>query len=1756
LELVLERDRPMLVLQDKGDAPLDGLLAGSLRLDDFLPLAIAITVTLGQVHRRGLVHRDIKPANILVNRETGAVRLTGFGIASRLARERQAPTSPEYIAGTLAYMAPEQTGRMNRSIDSRCDLYALGVTFYEMLTGALPFSASDPMEWVHCHIARQPVAPSARTTDVPEPLSAIVLKLLAKTPEDRYQTAAGIEEDLRRCSSDWNRERAISNFTLGENDIVDRLLIPEKLYGRGQEVEKLLASFERVVRSGTPELVLVSGYSGIGKSSVVNELHKVLLPPRGLFASGKFDQYKRDVPYSTLAQAFQTLIRSLLGKTDVELSAWRRDLIEALGPNGQLVIDLVPDLKLIIGDQPPVAQLPPQDAHRRFQLVIRRLVGVFARPEHPLALFLDDLQWLDMATLDLLKDLLTGSELPYVMLIGAYRDNEVDASHPLKQQLQTIEIGGGKVTEIALTPLEAAELGQLIADTLHCDQARAAPLAELVKGKTGGNPFFAIQFVSSLADEGMLVFDHGAKSWRWDLGRIHAKAYTDNVVDFMVGKLTRLPTETQHALQLLACLGNSANTITLSIAFAEPIERCDAMLWPAVHQELVARLAGAYRFAHDRIQEAAYSLIPEAVRPQTHLGIGRRLATQLSIEQQDEALFDLVNQLNRGAALISHPQEREHLSELNKRAGKRAKSSSAYNSALAYFVIGSALLSEDYWSRRHDLMFELELLRAECEFLTGDMTTSEARLQSLSSRADSTIERASIACLQIDLFTSVAQSSKAIVVGLAYLRHLGIGWSLQPGDDDVQREYDRIWSQLGARSIEDIAKLPLMTDPASLATMDVLTKIAPAAFTLMEANFHALATCWAANLSLERGNSDASCDIYVRLGFIAGDRFKDYNSGSRFGKVGYDLAGQLGQKRFQARTYLLYAHFLVPYSQHIRSARDLLDRGLEAADRTGDLMFVGWYRGLYLIENLLASGDALSEVQREAERGLAFASKARLLHVASMAQSHLGLIRSLRGLTWKFGAFEEHRNSPPIESHHSPFADWLFHIRKVQALFHAGEYASAIEALNHAQTLRASGYLQQVADLHFYGALSHAAVCASSAQAPHFAPLVAYHQQLQVWADQCPVNFESRSVLLKAEIARIENQDSQAMHLYELAIRSARNNGFVHYEAIAHECASAFCRARGFDELADFYLHNARDRYHQWGAAGKVRHLDQHHPQLRQGGRAKDPMGTIDAPLEQLDLSTVIKVSQAVTSDVVLDKLLETVMRTAIEQSGAMRGVLILADKGVPQIVAEANVRGGTTMVRLRGGPLDASTLPESIIHFVLRTRESVIVENGAALGAFSEDPYLGGRKTFSALCLPFVNQGNLIAVLYLENTLTSHVFASARIVVLKLLAAQAAISLENSRLYRDLAEREAKIRRLVDANIIGIYLWDVDGRIVEANDAFLRMLGYERDDLVSDSIYWTDLTPPEWLATDTELVMQLRATGSLRPFEKEYFRKDGGRVPVLMGAAGLDEHARRGVAFVLDLTERKRAEEERERLRKLQSELAHVNRLDVMGQLAATLIHEITQPMAAARNNARAALNFLGKVPPRLEDSREALDCVVGDVDRAGSIIDRVRDQIKKAPPRTDKFDLNEAVSEVVRLASGAINGSAVSVTMRLALTLSRVEGDRVQLQQVLLNLVLNAVEAMSSVDAGTRELLISTEEAQSNCVQITVRDSGIGIDPNHRERVFEAFYTTKSAGVGMGLSISRSIIDAHGGRLWVDANEPRGAAFKFILPISKERK
>ncbi len=704
---------------------------------------------------------------------------------------------------------------------------------------------------------------------IPPTVSAIVMRLLAKTAEDRYQTAAGVEHDLRRCLAEWELEGRVEPFTLGERDTPDWLMIPEKLYGREREVETLLTAFNRAVENGDAQLVLITGYSGIGKSSVVNELHKELVPRRGLFASGKFDQYKRDIPYSTLAQAFQSLVRSLLSKSDAELANWREALLQALGSNGRLMADLIPELKLIIGEQPAVPELEPQQQQGRFQLVFRRFIGVFARPDHPLALFLDDLQWLDVATLDLLEDLLTRSGLQHLMLIGAYRDNEVDVAHPLMGKLTAIRSSGAKVIEIKLGPLSREDLRRLTADALHCAFEDATPLAQLVYEKTAGNPFFALQFVYALVDEGLLTFEHDQSRWSWDLDRIHAKSYADNVVDLMVGKLARLPDAAQKALQELSCLGNVADITTLTTVLGTSTDEVHAALWEAVRLELVERLPDAYRFIHDRVQEAAYSLIPQKLLAAAHLRIGRLLVARTPLEKREEAIFEIVGQLNRGSTLIASQDEQEHLAELNLIAGKRAKAATAYASALSYLVAGVALLRDDCWERRHELAFALELNRAECEFLTGDLAAADEHLAELSRRACDTLERATVVCLRVDLYTAQDKSNRAVDVCLDCLRHVGIDLPPHPAETEARREYERVWSQLGGRTIEELVDLPLMTDPESLATLDVLTKVSPSSM-FTDGNLNCLITCKAVNLSLERGNCDGSCVHYVWLGCLAG----------------------------------------------------------------------------------------------------------------------------------------------------------------------------------------------------------------------------------------------------------------------------------------------------------------------------------------------------------------------------------------------------------------------------------------------------------------------------------------------------------------------------------------------------------------------------------------------------------------------------------------------------------------------------------------------------------------------------------------------------------------------------------------------------------------------------------------------------------------------------------------------------------------------
>ena len=941
-------------------------------------------------------------------------------------------------------MAPEQTGRMNRSIDARSDLYSFGVTLYEMLTGTLPFTANDPMEWVHCHIARHPVPPNERLEGISEQISAIIMKLLSKTAEKRYQTAAGLAGGPPELPFGLDTLGRMDWFPLGTHDMSDRLLIPEKLYGRDQECKALLDAFDRVVASGKPELVLVSGYSGIGKSSVVNELHKALVPPRGLFAACKFDRYKRDIPYATLAKAFQALVRQILGKNDAEVGQWRDALLDALGPNGQLMVGLVPELELLIGKPPPVPDLPLQDAQSRFQMVFIRFLGVFARAEHPLALFLDDLQWLETATLELLKRLITEPDVRHLLLIGAYRDNEVGPSHPLARTLEEIRKAGAAVREIILAPLSIDDIEQLVVDSLHCEPQRARRLAQLMHEKTGGNPFFAIQFFTALAEEGLLAFDSGAAVWRWDLSRIQAKRYTDDVVEFITQKLMRLPGTTQETLKQLACLGNSAKISSLTLVYGVSEESIEAELWDAVRAGLVFSLDGAYTFLHDRIQEAAYSLIPESERAVTHLRIGRVLAASASLEKIEEEIFEIVNQFNRAAPLITALDERKRVAKLNLAAGKRAKTSEAYTSAQTYFAASDAFLAENCWDQDYALAFDVALNRAECAFRTGLLTEADERLSILTERAANQIDRAAVTCLRAALYTTLVRFDRAVGACLEYLRQVGVEWSPHPTKDDVEQEFTEIWRQIGARAIEQLVDLPLMNDPECQATLDVLSVFAtPAWFT--DENLHDLVVGRMANLSLKHGNTDGSCYAFAVLGTILGSHLGQYQPGFRFGKLGLDLVEKRGLDRFKGRVYSCFGHHIIPWTRHLNGGRIWNRRAFNAAKESGDLTFAA-FSSSNMIANLLAGGDPLDEVQREADNGLEFARKMRFDLVSDFITGQLRLIRTLRGLTPKFGCFndaefDESRFEQHLEGNpRLAIAACRYWIRKLQARFYADDY--------------------------------------------------------------------------------------------------------------------------------------------------------------------------------------------------------------------------------------------------------------------------------------------------------------------------------------------------------------------------------------------------------------------------------------------------------------------------------------------------------------------------------------------------------------------------------------------------------------------------------------------------------------------------------------------------------------------------------------------
>ncbi|HET9654887.1 MAG TPA: EAL domain-containing protein [Kineosporiaceae bacterium] len=1399
----LDRDRGQLrlVLEWFDGELLSGLFDRPVEPGRFLDVAVSLTTALADLHRQGVVHGDLRAGNVLLDSRTGALKLIGFGVAARLSGVLVATGRPMVIEGSPAYMSPEQTGYLNRGIDYRSDLYSLGVVLYEMLTGELPFQAADPVEWAHCHIARPPRPPAQIVPTVQAGLAEVVLKLLAKQPEERYQSALGLLADLQHCREEWTAKGAIELFPLGVHDVSERFLISFRLYGREREVAALTESLDRVRTAGGAELVLVSGYSGIGKSSLVQELRGPVVGDRGYFVSGKYDQYQRDIPYSTLAQAFQDLLRQILTESEERVRAWKARLQEALGAQGRLIVDLVPQLELLIGPQPPLPALSPIEAQRRLQLLVGRFLGVFARSEHPLVLFLDDLQWIDHASLALMTYLLSGTDVEALLLIGAYRDNEVGPAHPLTDTLERIRRSEVRLSEVVLGPLPTAALTQFVADTLRRPVGTVVPLARLIQDKTEGNPFFAIHFLTTLHQEGLLLCGDGG--CQWDLDAIRGKGFTDNVVELMLGRLKRLSGPARHVLILAACLAGTVEVATLALLTHRTQDQLHLILREALDDGLLSRVDGRYTFLHDRVQEAAYALLNPDQRSQRHLRIGRALLAHTPQDRLGERIFEIVGQLNRGTSLIASADERQRLTELNLVAGRRAKAASAFASALAYLTTGTDLLSPGSWESSYDLTFALHVERAECAYLVGDHACSEEVLTAAFGHARTVLDRARVYRLRGRLYQITGRWPDALNVAVEALRLFGV--SLPESDETILEDLDAelrlISGNLAGQRIADLAEVPFTDDTEVRALIGLLTEVMGFVHP-MRPLLRDLLSAKCVRICLQKGHTEESPLIYGQYALLLVRTTRDIPAALEFSETALRLNERSpAAAAWKGKLLGLHALLIGTWRDHLAGSLPMLEEALQACLDAGDFVIAG-NCSQWMIWLPVLNGDPLEQVARIARRLVAVSRQCNdgAYHVDRLLGQFVlclqGRTRSLTDLG--DGTFDEAGAVTALEETGFGYGIAFYRIAKQMAAFLAGRHGEALEWADRvAPLLGGVSATPNAANYYFYRALTLAALSAQADQRRRqelIQELGEPLEQLRFCAEFCPDNHAGPYLLVCAELARVEGRDSDAMRLYDQAISSAQTNGFVHQEALTAELAAAFYGSRGADRIAGTYLREARDCYARWGAHAKVHQLDQQHPGLAESPPLA-PAAVLSARAEQFDVLSVVKASQAISQEIVLPQLQETLIRLALEHAGAQRGYLLLAQGERLTIHARAETEGGQTRVDvLPAVPASPAVVPTALLNYVVHSGESVVLADAATDSLYSRDEYITEHKPCSVLGLPITRQGRLIGILYLENNLVTGAFIPSKLAVLELLAAQAAISLETAQLYTNLQELNASL--------------------------------------------------------------------------------------------------------------------------------------------------------------------------------------------------------------------------------------------------------------------------------------------------------------------------------------------------------------------------
>jgi diguanylate cyclase (GGDEF)-like protein len=1505
-----------------------------LFLRDFLNIAIQITRLLEKLYQNRIIHKDIKPQNILINPDTKKVKLIDFSIASLLPRENQLLQNPNLLEGTLAYMSPEQTGRMNRGIDYRTDFYSLGVTFYQLLTSQLPFQSNDPMELVHCHIARKPTPPRELNSEIPQIVNDIILKLMAKTAEDRYQTAFGLRYDLENCRQQWKKLGRIVPFVLGVKDISERFVIPEKLYGRERELKTLLAAFERVSQGNT-EMMLVAGFSGIGKTALIEEIHKPIVRQRGYFIKGKFDQFQRNIPFSALVEAFRDLMRQLLTECTSGIQGWKANLLEALGENGQVIIDMIPELERIIGKQPPVTHLEANASQNRFNLIFGKFIRVFTAAEHPLVIFLDDLQWVDSASLRLIQLLISETDSRYLLLIGAYRDNEVNPVHPLILTLEEIgkaidekQDNSTAVNQITLAPLDETSLNRLIADTLSCSEELALPLTKLVVQKTKGNPFFTTQFLKSLHQEGLISYVRASSQtsfrrsigqptpkydcWQCDFARVRLLSISDDIVEFMAVRLQKLPETTRKVLKLAACIGNQFDLATVAIVYEKSLRETAAELWKALQEGFVLpiseiykffqesednsqfiihnsspppissphpplSLSVPYRFLHDRVQQAAYFLIPEEEKQSTHLKIGQLLLRDTPPAEREEKIFAIVNQLNIGVGSIGEQTELDRLAQLNLIAGRKAKDSTAYTAAFAYFSKGIELLAADCWQRQYDLTFDLYLAAAKTAYLSGNFERMEQLSDLVLQQAQTLLDRVKV--YEVKIYAHIAKGQPLLAVETAkkVLQLLGVNLPKKPSKLRILLALSGTKLALRGKQIDSLIDLPEMTDPYKLAAGQIIAIASSSSFSAVP-ELTPFLTFKGVTWSVKHGNAAMSTYGYAGYGVILCGVLGDVKAGYQFGKLALNLVEKFNAKELKARTLMVFNNFIRHWQEHVREGLKPLLEAYTSGLETGDLEFAAYAAYMHCYHSYFI-GRELTELDRKMATYSDVISNLRQETVLRLHKLYRQVVLNLLEVTENpcclSGENYDEKIMLPLllkANHTSALFDLYWHKLILCYLF--GQYSQAVK-----NAAMAEKYIDgEIATLsvpifHFYDSLAQLAVYVSAPQSEQkrlMKKVNANQRKMKKWAKTSPMNHLHKFYLVEAERHRVLGQYIEAMDDYDRAIKLARENEYINEEALAQQLAATFYLEWGKEKIARSYLKDAYYNYARWGATAKVQDLSKNYPELLTlvpNREYKQPIKTEKLShqnagiflarntesSETLDLATVLKASQAISKEIQLDKLLSTLIRVIVENAGAEKGYLLLpSSEKLENLLIEAKfVSGSFDVTVLQSIPVASSQeIPVSIINSVGRTFEPIILDNATSETNFAADPYIIKNQPVSVLCTPILNQSKLIGILYLENNLTRGAFPGDRLKVLNILCSQAAIALENATLYHNL--KQSEIREGNKANQLEKSLQELQ----EAQIQLVRAKVQLQHDAVHDSL--TGLPNRAWLIKMLEHAIKL----------------------------------------------------------------------------------------------------------------------------------------------------------------------------------------------------------------------------------------------------------------------------------------------------------